>query len=528
MQLNNSNNIVWRNNSIGWVLFSAVFLLLGILYYDGLSELFYLWNTREEYSHGYLIPVISTLLIWQQKDKFEQIEFNGSWLGVVIVLLGIFTYLLGDLSTLFVIVHYSLLVVLTGLALSLTGYRGFVFLLVPLIYLAFMVPLPPFLYNNLSAKLQLISSELGVTVIRWFGISVFLEGNVIDLGTYKLQVVEACSGLRYLFPLMSIAFLCAYLFKQSMWKRVVLFLSSIPITVLMNSFRIGVIGVLVNNWGTGMAEGFLHDFEGWIVFMACLLVLFVEMWLLSKIGRQKISVSELFTIEMPSPTPEGATVRYRTVPKTFIVSGAILLFSAIGTQWLTERVEAKLERKSLVNFPVTINDWQGKPSRIDKIYLLSLDLSDYIISDYVNSQDNKQRVNFYVAYYDSQRKGESAHSPRSCIPGGGWVIQNLASHTVDNVFRKGKPMQVNRLQIQKGENKQLVYYWFQQRGRVINNEYMVKWYLFWDSLTRNRTDGALVRLTTQIPPGVDVAEGDRRLTSFLKSMGNTLDDFIPG
>ena len=122
----------------------------------------------------------------------------------------------------------------------------FQYLLLPTyILLFFMVPLPHFLYNSLSAELQLVSSRLGVGFIRLFSIPVFLEGNVIDLGNYKLQVVEACSGLRYLFPLTALGFIAAVIFKVALWKKVVLFLSTIPITVLMNSFRIGVIGVLV-------------------------------------------------------------------------------------------------------------------------------------------------------------------------------------------------------------------------------------------------------------------------------------------
>ena len=127
-----------------------------------------------------------------------------------------------------------------------------------------MIPLPEFVLANLSTRLQLLSSQLGVAFIRLFDISVFVEGNVIDLGGYKLQVAEACSGLRYLFPLMTLGFLMACFYKGARWKRVVLFLSSIPITVLMNSIRIGIIGVTVERWGIRMAEGFLHDFRaGW-------------------------------------------------------------------------------------------------------------------------------------------------------------------------------------------------------------------------------------------------------------------------
>jgi exosortase len=107
---------------------------------------------------------------------------------------------------------------------------------VPLLLLGLMIPLPTFLYQGLSAQMQLISSQIGVAIIRLFNISVFLEGNVIDLGNYKLQVAEACNGLRYLFPLMALGFIAAYLFKGALWKRAVIFLSTIPITILMNSF----------------------------------------------------------------------------------------------------------------------------------------------------------------------------------------------------------------------------------------------------------------------------------------------------
>ena len=208
-------------------------------------------------------------------------------------------------------------------------------------------------------------------------------------------------------------------------------------------------------------------------------------------------------------------------------SFVVLVFSIAFSSFLAERSESRQVRKSLVNFPISINNWQGKPSKLDRIYLLALDLSDYIISDYVNKQDSSKRVNLYVAYYDSQRKGESAHSPRSCIPGGGWVIKKSSSQTVKDIKYHGKPLTVNRLDIQKGNNKQLVYYWFQQRGRIINNEFMVKWYLFQDALTRNRTDGALVRLTTLIPPGQDVSTGDERLTDFARSVITELDAYIP-
>jgi exosortase len=128
------------------------------------------------------------------------------------------------------------------------------------------------------------SSALGVGWLQLVGVTAFREGNVIDLGTVQLQVVEACSGIRYLLPLTSLALLCAYLFKDRMWKRVLLVLSSVPISILVNGFRIGVIGVLVEWYGQEASEGFSHLFEGWVLFMASLGLLILEMWLLAKIG----------------------------------------------------------------------------------------------------------------------------------------------------------------------------------------------------------------------------------------------------
>lgn len=524
--------IIWQASAVTWMFLCLVLALLGLTFYEGIKEMVYIWNVREEYSYGYMIPFITAFFIWQKKNEFVKNEFLGSWLGVPIIVLGLILFILGSLSTITTIIQYALLIVVFGIALSIMGWQALRPVFVPLSFLIFMIPLPGFFLNNLSSQLQLVSSEIGVAVIRVFGISVFLEGNVIDLGTYKLQVVEACSGLRYLFPLMSLAFICAYIFKGAFWKRAIIFLSSIPITVLMNSFRIGVIGVLVEYWGPAQAEGFLHDFEGWIVFMACFAIILGEMFFLVKIGTSKMSLRDAFSIEMPESTPKDAEVRTRKLSKQYLVVGGLLLAAVISSHFIVARPEIVPLRQEFAAFPMSFDVWRGKQTAMDKIYLDALKLDDYILADYVKwageSKAQTAIVNLYMAYYASQRAGESAHSPRSCIPGGGWRIQSLNSHSVDGVIGSGgNPLTVNRLIIQKGEYKQLVYYWFQQRGRVITNEYMVKWYLFWDALTRNRTDGALVRLTAMIPPGENVATAEKQLMEFTGEVAGRLKEYIP-
>lgn len=518
--------IIFKQPPLLWAVVAAVLFALGLTFYDGLAYMVTQWSEKEEYSHGFLLPVIALFLIWQKKDRLEQVEFTGSWTGFLLALAGFAIYLVGELSTLYIVVQYAFLIVLMGLALSLLGWRGFKLILVPLVLLVLMIPLPNFLYQSLSSQLQLISSEIGVAVIRLFGISVYLEGNVIDLGAFKMQVVEACNGLRYLFPLMTLGFIAAYFFKGAFWKRATIFLSTIPITVLMNSFRIGMIGITVEYWGPAMAEGFLHDFEGWVVFMASTAVLVLEMWLFAKLARESRPLREVFGLDFPAPAPVGAQRQEGALPKPFIASAIAVLIVALAATFLPDRVEVPPQRKDFSDFPLELGDWKGKGGQLESIYVDVLKFDDYVMADF-SGPATTVPVNFYVAYYASQKKGESAHSPRTCMPGGGWEITSLEQRMIPNASVAGNPLMVNRAVIQLGDTKQLVYYWFQQRGRVITNEYLVKWYLFWDALTRNRTDGALVRLTTLVLPGQDIAKADAALSSFAALTAKPLSAYIP-
>jgi exosortase D (VPLPA-CTERM-specific) len=491
----------------------------------GIDHMINTWLHREEYSHALMIPVISLYLLWQQRAALARLEFQSSWLGVSIILFGALLQFAGVLAAVDTIQQYGLLLAIYGLVVALIGVRATVNLWAPLLLLALMIPLPEFLLQNFSAQLQLISSQIGVWFIRLFDISVFVEGNVIDLGGYKLQVAEACNGLRYLFPLMTMGFIMAYMFKVEMWKRLLLFVSSIPVTILMNSFRIGTIGVMVEHWGQSMAEGFLHDFQGWAVFMTSAGVLLLEMMLLARIGKNRRPWREVFGLDEAEPIDPTASRVRREVPASFIVGTVIVSAFAAGVMLAPERAEALPQRESFVAFPNQVESWTGRRSAMEQIYLDALKLDDYIITDYLRG--GRELVNFYVAWYDSQRAGNSAHSPRSCLPGGGWRMTRFDQIDVGDVQVAGKPLRANRVQIELGNRKQLVYYWFQQRGRVITNEYLVKWYLFVDSLTRQRTDGALVRLVTPLEIGEPVEQADRRLAEFASQIAPRLERYIP-
>ncbi|MBC7803081.1 MAG: VPLPA-CTERM-specific exosortase XrtD [Candidatus Parcubacteria bacterium] len=516
---------VWRITPLGWAGVALSFGALLAVFLGALVALVGIWGSQEEYGFGYLVPFIAAFLVWQRKDKLELSRFEGSWTGLGVVAVGLGLGVLGRMSTLDTLAQYAFLLSLLGLILAGCGWRGLRMLAAPLVILCFMVPLPNYLLREVSAQLQLLSSQLGVGMIRLAGTSVFLEGNVIDLGSMKLQVVEACSGLRYLLPLMTLGFIATYFYKVTLWKRVLVFVSTIPITIAMNSLRIALVGITSEYFGKAAAEGFLHDFEGWAVFMLCLAVLFAEMALLARVGRDGRSLSEAFAVDLPAPSPPRAIRRARELPGPFIASSALVLGVALFAYLLPDTRSVTPQRREFQDFPLDLGAWRGRPDRLENIYLDELKLDDYILANYVDG--NGHAVNFYVSYYAEQRNGNGAHSPRACLPGDGWEIQSFGQVALASATGDGQPLQVNRVVIQKGEARQLVYYWFRQRGRILTNEYSVKLWIFWDLLTRSRSDGAMVRLVTPLRRGEDLAAADTRLARFASEADSKLAPYVP-
>jgi exosortase D (VPLPA-CTERM-specific) len=498
-----------------------------VAFWSGLTELWHLWMTNPAYSHGPMIPMVSGFLLWKAWPNIRRAEWRDSWLAPCLLLLALLGWIVGELTALYIILHYSFVLALGALFLALTGWSGLKYGWPALVYLAFMIPLPPFLYNGLSSNLQLISTALGVIGIRAADVSVFVEGNVIDLGVYQLQVVEACSGLQYLFPLSSFGFLIAVLYRGPWWHRALIFVSTLPITVVMNSFRIAVIGVTVEHFGIEAAEGFLHAFEGWFIFVACVALLLGLIWLLNKLSKspmslwQRIDLAYLTPREM-SVLPEGSRSRGKSLWVVCAMAVlAVPLSYAVGT-----REEQVPDRELFSAFPLLKGEWIGREDRLEDNILEALGLTDYIVANYRRS-DDPMPVSFYTAFYNSQRTEAKIHSPRSCMPGGGWEIAELSQVDISEALGREGPT-VNRVLIRLGNQQQLVYYWFQQRGRVFTNEYLAKWYLLWDGLTMARSDGALVRLVTPITQPAGEQAADARIQDFLAEFYDELPAYIPG
>ncbi|MDR2215464.1 MAG: exosortase, partial [Nevskiaceae bacterium] len=381
---------------VQWAWLGVALAVLLVMFWSTFQVIWQHWH-REEYSHGFLVPLISLLLIWQKRRQLQQLPFTGSWVGVALALGGVGLYFVSHYGGLALIDAYALVIVIAGLILAVMGWKAFAVILPAVALLFLMVPLPTFFFNKLSSFLQLISSQLGVAVIRAFDISVFLQGNVIDLGSYKLQVVEACSGLRYLFPLLTLGIIIACVVRLPLWIKTVVVLSTIPVTILMNSFRIGVIGLLVDRYGIAQAEGFLHDFEGWAIFMACFAVLMIEIWALVRFTGDKRSLRDILAIDWPAARPATARVDHRAMHAPLIAGVAAVTLGSLGALTLPYQQEIKPERTWFSAFPLELGAWRGHREALENDVLSTLMLDDYILADYVSA--GEPPVNFYVAYY---------------------------------------------------------------------------------------------------------------------------------
>jgi len=506
--------------------------LLGIaVFIPYQSALAYLWRVwkNEDFNYCYLIPLITVYIIWEKRHLLTRILSVPSWMGLVIVIPAVLLFFVGELGGEYYTLQFSLCMLIIGLCWLLAGWHKLRVLIFPLSILVTAIPFPWFIYANLTLRLKLISSQLGVWMLHVFGFTAYREGNVIDLGFTQLQVVDACSGLRYLLPLFVLSIIMVYFYRVSIWKKIVIVLSTVPLTIITNSLRIALTGVLFNSFGPAVAEGFFHGFSGWFIFIFAFAILFLEMWLLNKIffddvrrikGADQIEQADAISGEHLSAN-KHISLKTFLQPPQYAIALALLALTAAIAYGIEFREKVPIS-KSLSQFPLQVGSWNGAREYLDQFFIKELDFTDYVI---VNYQNSGKTVNFYIAWYENQRKGESIHSPESCLPGTGWIFNRSGIVSVPMV--DGRPLPVNRAIMEKSGHKQIVYYWFPMRGRVLTSTWEIKICTFWDALTKKRTDGALVRIISPISGSESVQEAESRLQAFTREIVPVTNEYLP-
>ncbi len=510
---------------------NRVHILLGVLaaafvfaFFNGIENLFQRWGEQQELSHGYFLPLIAGWMLWARRDALMQSTGQPAALGLAGVAVSALVLVMSEITvtSLMIFQHGAMILLFASLALALGGWAFFWLSLVPIAYLVFMVPPPYWVITVLSQQFQFWSSQLGVWMIERMDIPVLLSGNIIDLGDYQLQVAEACSGLRYLFPFLSLGFLAAYLFNAPLWQRAVVFLSTIPITILMNSFRIALTGVMVQRFGASHAEGLTHFFEGWVVFLLCMALLFAVIAGLARLSGRK-DLGELLALPEIAPKKPASPWNGAAFTRNLALCVAALAGAGAFVHFGTSNILKVPVRANLDTLPYELEGWRSERQELSTATLDVLGADDHIVANLLSPEG--EHFNLYINYLDMQRHGHSWHSPRQCIPGGGWQI--IQHDVTPATTADGRTFHYNRIIIENRGNRQLLYYWYDQRGRKIANEFVMKLLLIYDAMTMRRTDGAMIRIITPIARAESVEDADARLAAFMRTLEPKLPAYIP-
>ena len=256
------------------VVVGLVFLaLLAALYTGILRDLARQWWDDSNYTHGFLVPIFSGVLIWQRRKQLAALPVEGSWIGLPVLLLGIGALLLGDVGSENFLMRSSLIVILVGLVLFHLGRQFLRVLAFPLLFLFFMVPLPAALFYAVAFPLQNLAARNAAWTLDTLGVPVLLDGNVIHLTKQSLGVAEACSGIRSLISLLSVSVGWAVLTLHGFWAIAIFVAAVVPITIFANAVRVVVTGLIGQWFGTEYAQGFFHTFSSWLVFVFAFLCL---------------------------------------------------------------------------------------------------------------------------------------------------------------------------------------------------------------------------------------------------------------
>ncbi len=267
-----------------WGVFVA---LLAWIYHGILWRLVEQWWGDPDFSHGFLVPFFSGLVVWQNRKRLAEIVWAPSWSGLVIVAGSLLTLIVGVLGAELFLARSSLILLLAGLTILFLGWTSFRAVLFPWACLFLMLPIPKIIYNQITLPLQFLASRLAGGMLALLGVPVLREGNIIHLPAMDLEVVEACSGIRSLLSLAALAVIYGYFLERRTWVRVVLVVAAVPIAVAANGMRIMGTGLMAQYWSPDKAEGFLHMFAGWVIFLLSLGMLFLLHGIIRRVRNRR-------------------------------------------------------------------------------------------------------------------------------------------------------------------------------------------------------------------------------------------------
>jgi exosortase D (VPLPA-CTERM-specific) len=511
---------------------ALIVVSLAFLYGNMLAKLAGDWWTDENYSHGLLVPFVIGGIIWLEFDRLKSVSQNPNfWLGFIGVFSAILMLLGGSLGAELFMQRISIVVMLAAIVIYFFGLQILKLLVIPFGLLVFAIPIPQIIFNKIAFPLQIFASQMAIWGIRVFEVPSLRNGNVIEIlprgatQTISLEVVEACSGIRSLMTLVTLALVLAYFTREksavgkpfyrnfNFYQAVILMLSAIPIAILTNAARVTSTGILTYYYGKSMVDGFVHELSGWLVYVVALVLLAAVNFLIKRFHR--ISDSKFQISDSNEVKPNVNNPR-------FVPILATLLLASLFINWFANRGEVEVERKNLSFVSSNLGDWKqyGGDIRFSPQTESVLRASDYVMREY---QKNGAITNLYIGYYASQRGGATYHSPQNCLPGAGWEMKN--PQFVEIKTKGGDTFTANKFFLENGTKREIMIYWYSGRGRANASEYTDKVFTVIDSVVKQRSDGAMIRIL--IPAGNDENIATENALDLASQIADNLSAFVP-
>ncbi len=512
---------------------------LVFLYANVLAKLGFDWWTDENYSHGLLVPLVIGFIVWAEWDELREFVKIPNLRGGLALMLPAFVMLLaGTLGAELFTQRISLVVMIAGMIVYFFGAKILKLLAVPFGLLLLAIPIPQILFNKLAFPLQIYASQMAVWGIRLFDVPTVRKGNVIEILPHgamqvmALEVVEACSGIRSLMTLVTLALVLAYLTRDGksqpqtafwkkfdFWRAIVLMLLAVPIAVLTNAARVTATGILTFYDGAQATANTFHEISGWLVYVVALVLLLGANYLLKRIQDSRFKIADSESIRQSPIIIRRPAIANQTV--AFLV--LILISGGVLINWFERRGEAEVTRTRLAEFPEKIGDWRQKGSeiRFDPQTESVLRADDYTQRVYL--APDGRTVNAYVGYYASQKSGATYHSPQNCLPGAGWTMRD--PDRIEISTPNGKTFTANRYVVENGADREILIYWYEGRGRTEASEYRDKLQTIFDSVLRRRSDGSMVRVMTTI--GKDENAANQSAVKLAAEIEDQLPAFVP-
>lgn len=486
-----------------------------ILYHPTFAWLFKIWWSDREYSHGFIIPLVTLFLVWKKYPFLKNLTPKPAWMAglLVIVTSGIFL-LFGRAGGFTLAEAISLILLFPGIILFVWGWDHLKALALPIAYLQFMVPWTEEFISRIHWPFQLLSANLGVWLLKVFGFSVYQEDKYIQLPMAMLEVAQECSGVKFLTSVIALGIPLVYITQRSWWRGIGVVLSGVVITILANGVRVFLAGVMVNRYGPAMLHGPSHIFQGWFVAQVGFIALFLINWAVLKIpSRPGPKLYERWK----GTYPDTSVVSVQSHCHRQVLVLSLFLIGMGGYLHLFGHPIPVQPKRTLFELPTEMGQWKGSNSAWlnGERYFPKADME--VVRTYRNNEGRE--VHLYIGYFETQRQGKSLVSHRMN------AIRENAQEVPSNLGKDGPPF-LNRSFPNIDKKKYAAIFWYRFPSMNMTGRYKVKIKTIVDAVIHRKNNGAIILMAVPIQYEGDKNIAEKDLLAFALAMTPELREYL--